>query len=108
MCYVVFEFTQDERGTWHGGGIRLANVHAPYLCEGRHCIIHNPVHTHMDDWPLHWRDDRGIFERICPHGVGHPDPSEFDFWAEIGRDWEQVHGCDGCCATREESEHEQV
>lgn len=30
-------------------------------------------------------------ERICPHGVGHPDPD--CMYAK--RD--TVHGCDGCC-----------
>ena len=44
----------------------------------------------MRDWPQHFRDDRGIMERICPHGVGHPDPD--DYLAGDG-----MHGCDGCC-----------
>lgn len=44
-----------------------------------------------------WRSDRGIMERICRHGVGHPDPDDpalkgKDGWAEA------VHGCDGCCS----------
>lgn len=29
-------------------------------------------------------------ERICPHGVGHPDPDDTNP--------DTVHGCDGCCA----------
>lgn len=76
-------------------GLVFPNTHLPSDCEGRHCIVHNPKHTHMDDWPLHWRSDRGLyFERICPHGVGHPDPSQFDYWNLQGRVYETVHGCD--------------
>lgn len=104
---MAFEWSPETKA-WEGYGLVMWDVHAPYLCEGRHCIIHNPVHTHMDDWPLHYRSDRGIFERICPHGVGHYEPSQLDYHRSVGRSWEQVHGCDGCCATREESEHEQV
>ena len=32
----------------------------------------------------HYRDDKGVWEQTCKHGVGH----------EMG-----THGCDGCCAT---------
>lgn len=46
---------------------------------------------HMAGWPRHYRGDRGIWERICPHGIGHPDP---DQPLDNGRG---VHGCDGCC-----------
>lgn len=37
----------------------------------------------------HWRDDRSFMERICPHGVGHPDPDD--------EHADPIHGCDGCC-----------
>lgn len=78
----------------------LANVHAPHLCQGRHCIVHNPVEHHMEGWPLSVRQ-RGftlLWERTCTHGVGHPDPSQFDYWKETGG-WptEEIHGCCGCC-----------
>jgi hypothetical protein len=33
-------------------------------------------------------------ERICPHGIGHPDPDDPAFKNPI----EGVHGCDGCCS----------
>ena len=67
----------------------IRNVHDPEKCEGRWCCIHNPSPHHMHSWPQLWRDDRGIMERICPHGVGHPDPDD--------RTTGRVHGCDGCC-----------
>lgn len=34
-------------------------------------------------WLRQFRHDKGIWEDICTHGVGH----------DAG-----VHGCDGCCA----------
>lgn len=56
------------------------------------CAIHGPSDHHMATWRQHWRGDRGIIERICPHGVGHPDPDG------IYADGDTVHGCDGCCS----------
>lgn len=76
---------------------RTLYVHPPFMCEGRTCVIHNPTDHHMREWHLHWRWDRGIFERICKHGVGHPDPDQFDYWRETYQEWQAVHGCDGCC-----------
>lgn len=33
-------------------------------------------------------------ERICKHGIGHPDPDDL----KVQSSWaEGVHGCDGCC-----------
>lgn len=75
----------------------LKNVHHHTKCAGRPCVIHNSTVHHMSGWRLLWRDDRGIFERLCRHGVGHPDPDQFDYWREAGRMHEAVHGCDGCC-----------
>ncbi len=63
-------------------------VHRREDCEGS-CPIHNPSDHCMRDFPTHWRDDRGIMERICKHGVGHPDPDD--------RTKDTTHGCDGCC-----------
>lgn len=75
----------------------LRDVHGESSCAGRTCVIHNPTAHHMSEFPLHWRHDRGIFERICEHGIGHPDPDQFDYWIETGQESQGVHGCDGCC-----------
>lgn len=73
----------------------LTNVHASALCAGRPCPIHNLTDHAMRSWRQHFRDDRGIMERICPHGVGHPDPDDvFNLTPERGGG---IHGCDGCC-----------
>ena len=61
----------------------------PDLCDGEKCCLHNRTDNCMRCDRQHWRDDLGFMERICVHGVGHPDPD--DEYAE------PVHGCDGCC-----------
>ena len=71
----------------------LSNVHDRSRCAGENCTIHNMSDHHMRSWPQHWRSDRGIMERICPHGVGHPDPDSP--WPGGHINW--IHGCDGCC-----------
>lgn len=76
----------------------VANIHSPTLCEGRPCPIHNPTNHSMRDLPTHFRDDRVLMERICPHGIGHPDPD--DLWYKenvLKLTHEGIHGCDGCC-----------
>lgn len=84
-------------------GIKLRNVHDQKKCRGRACVIHGQTDHHMRGWTLLWRDDRGIFERICPdHGTGHPDPDQFDYWDITGQEWQGVHGCCGCCGVSQE------
>lgn len=42
----------------------------------------------------------GLVERLCEHGVGHPERESAEALARVyGQDvsaW-MVHGCDGCC-----------
>lgn len=84
--------------TWRmPGGRLLFNVHSGEVCGGRPCVIHSPTKHHMRTWPLHWRDDRAIFERFCEHSVGHPDPDQHDYWQETDQMHQSVHGCCGCC-----------
>jgi hypothetical protein len=84
-----------------GPDVEAPGFHRPIFCEGEDCPIHHPSQHHMRDWPLNWRGDRQLAERICPHGIGHPDP---DHMARVerfrGESWataDGVHGCDGCC-----------
>jgi len=74
-------------------------THPPERCTGQYCCIHNPSAHHMVTWPLNWRDDKGHMERICPHGIGHPDPDDMAYWERLGKplDLLSIHGCDGCC-----------
>jgi hypothetical protein len=69
-------------------------VHKLTACGDPHkCVIHARQKHHMSEWALIWRRDRDAkyWERLCPHGVGHPDPTV----GLLGID--TVHGCDGCC-----------
>lgn len=92
---------EESMGVQVGGGV-LTNVHDPAQCAGEFCAMHNPSDHHMRSWPSNWRGDRHLMERICPHGIGHPDPDDIAF--KVRRDpidghYEAVHGCDGCCGT---------
>ena len=84
--------TPDQYVT--GTGQVIENIHSHQKCAGGPCVIHNPSDHHMREWPTNWRDDRGFMERICPHGIGHPDPDDPNA--------DPVHGCDGCCNPRTE------
>lgn len=59
------------------------------------CCIHNPSNHHMITWPQNWRGDKGMMERLCPHGIGHPDPDDLKVRTT---EWASVHGCCGCCS----------
>lgn len=43
-------------------------------------------------WSKHWRGDRGQWENVCPHGVGHPARES------MKNEGDGIHGCDGCCS----------
>lgn len=88
----------DTRSTPNELTRELTRVHDPKRCAGQHCCVHNPSQHHMIDWPMHFRSDRGLMERICSHGIGHPDPDDIAYHVRAGRDGDAVHGCDGCCA----------
>lgn len=87
------------------GDQALINVHSASACAGRACTLHNPSDHHMRDWPMNYRGDKGLMERICPdptgsggHGIGHPDPDDMAYHASRGDEAMGVHGCDGCCS----------
>lgn len=82
-----------------------SSIHLPHQCaNGTYCCIHNPSLHKMRDWPMNLRET-GLIERLCEHGVGHPDP---DSAAWLDRQHKHkpgtwsVHGCDGCCGEPEE------
>ena len=72
----------------------ILSAHDAGKCNGDICTLHKRTNHHMRSFPQHWRSDRGIMERICTHGVGHPDP---DDWKCMNSEYERIHGCDGCC-----------
>ena len=74
---------------------QICSVHPAEVCK-HPCVLHAPTNHHMRDWTLHWRSDRGCFERLCPeHGVGHPDPDD--------KGHDGIHGCCGCCVEDRET-----
>ena len=82
----------------HVEGFVLNNVHAESDCAGRPCPVHNRTDHSMRSFPQHFRSDNGLMERICGHGIGHPDPDALPFYEERGIGGMGVHGCDGCCS----------
>lgn len=98
--YWLDHVAEPGTGRQAAGGV-LVNVHAPSACAGRHCCLHNPSDHPLREAPLNWRDDRGVMERICEHGIGHDDPDDLAFRRASGHpDTGGVHGCDGCCRRR--------
>lgn len=81
-----------------GTGKKL-EVHHKDECKAEYCVIHNPSAHVMREFPTRWRMDRAIMERICPHGIGHPDPDDVAFYLSRNPNDKHyaVHGCDGCC-----------
>lgn len=77
-------------------------VHNSSRCIGEYCTIHNRSNHIMRSFPQHWRGDRAIMERICPHGIGHPDPDEYKLKLN---NYEGIHGCDGCCVGENYDSH---
>lgn len=87
-----------------GTGQIIQYVHDEEEACGRFgCPIHSPSDHHMKDWPTNWRDGGWLdikpahFERICEHGIGHPDPDSAAYLLRVFGEDVNVHGCDGCC-----------
>ena len=71
------------------------HCHAPDKCMAQVCCIHSRSDHHMRHMPQNWRGDRYQMERVCEHGIGHPDPDDYNLLTGID---DGVHGCDGCCS----------
>lgn len=80
-------------------GAAIVRTHHISKCAGQTCALHNPSDHPLRDAPLHWRGDRRLMERICAHGIGHPDPDAIAYGLSVGGTDTGAHGCDGCCAT---------
>ncbi|KRD43002.1 hypothetical protein ASE38_01570 [Cellulomonas sp. Root930] len=90
--------TSDEVSI-KGGTLR---THGPAKCAADDfCPIHRPSPHPLATAPMAWRHDVALLERVCPHGVHHPDSDALEYarrthGTDIG-DRLAVHGCDGCC-----------
>lgn len=79
------------------GGEKIL-AHPPEKCAGEYCCIHSPSDHHMKNWKQHWRNDTKVMERICQHGVGHPDPDHLASIEDPTKlKLDSIHGCDLCC-----------
>jgi hypothetical protein len=98
-----FPVTRLERVELVGGEVVYA--HHRSECLGPNCSVHHPSAHGMTTFPQHFREDRVLMERVCPHGVGHPDPDDLAYKGLFLSDEEAaaegIHGCcrDHCCMT---------
>lgn len=111
----IMQIAEPVLGLQAGEGV--LRTHPRSACEGRGipCCIHSPSEHRMRTWPMNWRGDTGVMERICPHGIGHPDPDHLAYVRSLTPEhdcdedrgigacpyphleWQGVHSCDGCC-----------
>lgn len=84
--------------TLENSDVVLRNIHDGIECRTRPCAVHNKTEHSMRGFPQHFRTDNGLMERICSHGIGHPDPDGLPFFEDQGIGGMGIHGCDGCCA----------
>lgn len=98
-------FNSDENTFTDSYGTRMKHIHPQTEdCTRRGCVVHCPSDHHMKDWPLLARYRWGglFMERICEHGVGHPDPDHMSWYNQAygpkAASYEEVHGCCGCCS----------
>jgi hypothetical protein len=73
-------------------GNELFGVHEADQCLRAYCPIHNVSDHPLKDAPQRWNRAKGSMERVCAHGIAHPDPDDYK-----ARAIKSVHGCDGCC-----------
>lgn len=90
---------------WVSGTGQKMMVHSKSMCVGEGCPIHRPSKHHMVKWKLNWRQDRRMMERICSHGIGHPDPDDAAYRLRHFKDDDTMHGCDGCCTKKVKEEN---
>lgn len=79
-------------------------THDATECALPFCCIHHPSEHPLASAPLRWRNDLQVMERVCVHGLGHPDPDSLDYvnaiCGEMAAAYACVHfPCDGCCGS---------
>lgn len=80
----------------------LLQTHPAWSCAGQFCCVHNPSDHPLRDAPLFWLQDTRSMDRLCSHGVRHPDYDDFAFKVRSGFPRYMLaivgaHSCDGCC-----------
>ena len=83
-----------------GAAAVLRGVHARAVCAPYRCWLHAPSPHRLSRAPVVIRTDWWfLVERICPHGLGHPDPDDIAYHHRSGRVGIESHSCDGCCSS---------
>jgi hypothetical protein len=77
-------------------------THGPEACvDDDACPIHRASRHALHAAPMAWRVDIELLERICPHGIHHPDPDDLTRQEQVHGTTHQTqlerHDCDGCC-----------
>lgn len=87
----------------------LLVTHPEHACRGTHCCVHNPSDHPLRDAPLVWLPRLRSLDRICTHGIRHPDRDDFAYKASqrlspLLLALLSAHDCDDCCRwpTRDE------
>lgn len=98
------KFDKDKNKYVTGSGQVIKAIHPETEdCRKSGCSIHAPSDHSMKEWPTHWYAERGMMERVCECGVGHPDPDHIGYirrtYGDKAAQIESVHGCCGCCAS---------
>lgn len=76
---------------------QLLRTHAATAdCAQRFCTIHNPSAHPLHQAPRLWDPNISIVLRICPDGIGHPDPDDLRVRDSVDPMIECICEC-GCC-----------
>ena len=78
-------------------------VHTRWKCVLDWCCLHRPSEHGTRALPMLFRG--ATVDRLCTHGVEHPDPDAHAYLEFVGSEGYDTHGCDGCCGrewTRED------
>ena len=85
----------------HGPVAGVLVTHDSTECALAYCCIHKPSGHPLASAPLRWQNDLRFMERVCAHGIGHPDPDSLDYinalFGEMAAAFVSTHRCDGCC-----------
>jgi hypothetical protein len=90
--------TMLEESPDSGAVFRLGNTHQPSQCSDHPCVIHNTGSLHpLTMEPAFWNAEQGCIERVCYHGVHHPDRDDEAYYISMGHGSRDHDDCDGCC-----------
>lgn len=91
-------FDKDKNAFYDSVGGKVIYIHNKKNCKGRGCPVHHPSDHEMKKWPMSWNLQVLSMERVCEHGIRHPDPDDYKFRQDNQIDIpDHAKDCDGCC-----------